>query len=500
MRPEPTHNNESIQLPAVLAIGFTGHRTLPDETASRQLIDDFLAETKRSTSGILLGVSSVAAGGDLLFAESCIALGIPLRVLLPFPAEEFRNDFDPATWIRAQQAMHHALSVEVTGKELPRDEAYYECGLATVLQSQWQLALWNGEPAQGLGGTEQIVTFARQIGRPVIWIHSVTGVIQRSDQKKLPLHDGDPELTFLNQLPSTVVSLADSSPSALSAAWLTKLDDNAVQVAPQVRRLAALPIVCTALAALVSGAAARTHASGFWIAVGALLGLTAALLPAALKLGKRQALWVRIRTAAEVSRSVRALWNAPAPYEVVGPEILPELSGMILSLNFLKSKSAPTRDQSVDSFKSHYLEERLLDQKQYFMRQSTSAAEKGRRYRLISKICVIAAILLSLWTFGGRSLLKTSHALAGGSWLPLLASALFQIATVAGALLVVNDCDRRQRRYLEIHNSLANWEMELRAFHTWPPVIQVVNKIERALLVELLEWRSLLQNTKMPRN
>ncbi len=242
------------------------------------------------------------------------------------------------------------------------------------------------------------------------------------------------------------------------------------------------------------------HASGVWIAVGALLGLTAALLPAALKLGKRQALWVRIRTAAEVSRSVRALWNTPAPYEVVGPEILPELSGMILSLNFLKSKSAPMRDQRVDSFKSHYLEERLLDQKQYFMRQSTSAEEKGRRYRLISKICVIAAILLSLWTFGGRSLLKTSHALAGGSWLPLLASALFQMATIAGALLVVNDCDRRQRRYLEIHNSLANWEMELRAFHTWPPVIQVVNKIERALLVELLEWRSLLQNTKMPRD
>ena len=86
------------------------------------------------------------------------------------------------------------------------------------------------------------------------------------------------------------------------------------------------------------------------------------------------------------------------------------------------------------------------------------------------------------------------------TWLPLVASALFQIATVAGALLVVNDCDRRQRRYLEIHNFLANWEMELRAFHTWPPVIQVVNKIERALLVELLEWRSLLQNTKMPRN
>jgi hypothetical protein len=500
MPSDPKAKNAAIQLPAVLAIGFTGHRSLPDEAASRKLIYDFLAEKKQSTSEIILGVSSVAAGGDLLFAESCIALGIPLRVLLPLPQEDFRKDFDPATWSRAELAMSRAMSVEVIGKEGQRDECYYECGLATVLQSQWQIALWNGEPAQGLGGTEQIVAFARQIGRPVVWIHSVTGAVQLCDQKKLPPVDGDPELKFLNRLESAGVNVVDTSAAALSAAWLVKLDSNAVQVAPQVRRLAAVPIVCTALAALVSGAAARMHASGVWVGVGALLGLTAALLPAVLELGKRQALWVRIRTAAEVSRSVRALWDTPAQYEVVGPEILPELSGMIQSLNFLKSKTTRTSDSGVDSFKAQYLEERLLDQKTYFLRQSTKSAEKGRRYRLISKVCVIGAILMSLWAFGGRSLLKTSHAVSGGSWLPLVASALFQIATIAGALLVVNDCDRRQRRYLEIHQSLANWEMELRAFHTWPPVIQVVNKIERALLVELLEWRSLLQNTKMPRN
>jgi hypothetical protein len=31
-------------------------------------------------------------------------------------------------------------------------------------------------------------------------------------------------------------------------------------------------------------------------------------------------------------------------------------------------------------------------------------------------------------------------------------------------------------------------------------VIQVVSRVERALLVELIEWRSLLQNMKMPRD
>ena len=111
----------------------------------------------------------------------------------------------------------------------------------------------------------------------------------------------------------------------------------------------------------------------------------------------------------------------------------------------------------------------------------------------------MAAIALSVVTFAGRFVLSPG-VMNGTSWLALLSSALFQVATVAGALLVVHDCDRRQRRYLEIHRSLAGWETELRALRTWPPVIQVVGRIERALLVELIEWRSLLQNRKMPRN
>ena len=499
MRSEPKNEVETIRLPLVLAIGFTGHRHVPNEDASRKLIYNFLADKKRHAPEIMVGISSVAAGGDLLFAESCLELDIPLRVLLPLPEEEFRSDFDNNTWDRAQQVIHRAMSVEIASGDGERNERYYECGLATVLQSEWLMALWNGQPAQGLGGTEQIVAFARQIGKPVAWIHSVTGAVQLEDKRNWKSLESSREMNFLNDLGSSDTYLADNSPKTLSTAWLAKLDGNAVRVAPQVRRLAAFPIFCTALAALVSGGASRMHASGIWVAAGALLGLAAALLPMVLKLAKRQALWVRIRTAAELSRSVCSLWDMPARYEVVGPEILPELSGMIASLNFLKSRAKPVTEIGVDPFKAKYLDERLLDQKRYFLKQSATAAEKGRRYRLISKVCVVSAIVMSLWTFAGRSLLHVDDVISGRAWLPLLASVLFQVATVAGALLVVNDCDRRRSRYLEIHDCLETWQLEFNAFHTWSPLIQVVNKIERALLVELLEWRSLLQNTKMPR-
>lgn len=492
--------NSSIRLPTVLAIGFTGHRNLPGEAMSRKLIYDFLAEKQRSTSEILYGVSSVAAGGDLLFAESCIALNIPLRVLLPLPREDFRSDFDPSTWSRAEHAMDHANSIEVIGGDGTRDERYYECGIETVLQSQWQIALWNGEQAQGLGGTEEIVEFARHLGRPVTWIHSETGAIKQYGEKGPMLTGGSSEFHFLNMLPSTGVSLTESSPTALTVAWLAKLDANAIRVAPQVRRLAAMPIVLTALAAFISGSASHMRSPATWVAVGALLGLTATVLPVALRLGKKQALWVRIRTAAEVSRSVLALWHTPARYQIVGPEILPELSRMIVSLNYLKSEAAGTESVSVSQFKEDYLQTRLLDQKDYFLRQSKKAASKARRYRLFAKVLVTTAIVLSAWMFGCHSLLKTNSEFSGGLWLPLVTSAFFQLATIAGALVVVYDCDRRQKRYQELHDSLAAWMIEFRAINTWSPAIKIVSKIERALVVELLEWRSLLQNMKMPRN
>jgi hypothetical protein len=498
-----------VRLPEVLAVGFTGHRKLTDEARCRKWIEDFLAQQKAKETRTLCGVSSVAAGGDLLFAESCLGLGIPLRVLLPLAREEFRKDFDEAAWARAEQVMRSAISVETVGSDADRKERYYECGLETVQQSQWLLALWNGQPAQGLGGTEEIVKFAQQMGRPVVWMQSETGALEsynrpEDDLKHAAQTRHDKELEFLNRLPWLGEGSTPVSPTELATAWLEKLDRNAVLVAPQVRRLAAFPILCTAVAAFLSAAAPRMHWPGLlsmpvWLAAGAILGLLASVLPAMLRLGRRQALWVRIRTAAEVSRAVLAQWHMPSRYLAAGPEILPELSGMLRSLDLLKSQAAPAEPLPVGEFVGEYLQKRLLDQKDYFQRQSAKAAVKAARYRLLSKVCIVTAISLTVGTFAAGFFVRPGT-VEEAAWVALISSALFQLATVAGALLVVHDCDRRQRRYVELHRSLAGWETELRALRTWPPVIQVVGRIERALLVELIEWRALLQNRKMPRN
>jgi len=147
-----TGSAHPVRLPSAVAIGFTGHRNLQDESKSRVRILEFLQDFKAKTNRTVYGVSSAAAGGDLLFAESCIQIGLPVRILLPAPKEQFRRDFDEPTWNRAESVMESAISVEIIGTGETQKERYYECGVETVQQSELLLALWDGTPSQGLGG------------------------------------------------------------------------------------------------------------------------------------------------------------------------------------------------------------------------------------------------------------------------------------------------------------------------------------------------------------
>jgi hypothetical protein len=78
------------------------------------------------------------------------------------------------------------------------------------------------------------------------------------------------------------------------------------------------------------------------------------------------------------------------------------------------------------------------------------------------------------------------NSLIPGRWKPALALAAttcFQIATVAGALLVVNDHQRRRECYQELHRMLTQWDKQL--------------ELSQALLAELIEWRPLIRRRKV---
>ena len=494
-----TNSAAAVRLPLVQAIGFAGHGAVLDESKSRALIEELLKERKAAAQGIVYAITSIAAGAALLFAESCLELQIPLRVLLPAPQATFKEHLDPFIWPRVEKVLAQAMSVAVAANHELRDEGYYECFVETVQHSQLLIALWDDQSLTGADATGEIVQLARQTGRPVIQIHSGTGAVGIVDGRAgAQVHD-DSELQFLNDLPDADVTLAERTPIELARAWFQKIDANASRFAPEVRRMAAIPIVFTAIAALISGAAARNPDAPAWLGASAAMGIFAAALPAALKLRQRQVMWIRTRTAAEVCRSVLALWPVPGLYEVIGAEAISEFSGLLRSLNFLKMLHGSAASASLDEFKAQYRRDRLINQIDYFSIQSKRSQRAGRNLKWLALLGVAFAVFSVAWWLGAKAVLGSNHPVPGGRWLPLVISALFQLATISGALAVVYDCERRQRRYSDLGGRLQFWDAEFAALRTWASVLKVVNRVERALLVEMLEWRSLAGNTRLPR-
>jgi hypothetical protein len=455
-----------------------------------------LSEWNSKLPGGISGLSSLAAGGDLLFAEACFELDIPLRVLLPMPPAQFSEDFEAATWKRAENALERAVSFEVVGGGLSRPHCYYECGLETILQSGLLIVLWNGLPAQGIGGTGEMAECCKNLGTPVIWIHSETGEITRWNESDRSWHD--PELTFLNNLPDRKVKPGVTYREQ-AIAWFQKLDENANRVAPQFRKIAATPILCAGTAAVLTVAAYifRQQAS-LLFGTSALLGLIAALAPKFLKAKETQESWARVRAAAEVSRSFVALWDAPVRYDVIDKAVIPELHGMLEALNHLKML-AGFKNQKTDfaSFKESYHEERIVQQSSYFSRQTRRADRVMSWAQVIIRWSVVLAIAGNLFFVMTAQVFHLLPSNGWMSWLGLAVVLAYQLAAVTGAMIVVNDYGRRRRRFLEMRRLILDYRKQLEQTKSWTSVLRVVARVEKTLLTEVIEWRALYRNQKL---
>ena len=72
------------------------------------------------------------------------------------------------------------------------------------------VALWDGKPGRGMGGTADMVHFAREQGRPLIWVNSETREVQQFNVGPEILIDS--EMRFLNGLPDPSAPLPSGFP------------------------------------------------------------------------------------------------------------------------------------------------------------------------------------------------------------------------------------------------------------------------------------------------
>ncbi len=165
------------QLPFSLRIGVTGHRRLTDpaalipgiRAAIQGVVERFLGPAAQPA---LLVISALAEGADRLVAAEVLAgPDATLEAVLPLPPADYLDDFTgEASKAEFTEMLGRAASVWVARPGDSRDETYERAGRHVVDRADVLIALWDGEPPRGRGGTATVVSYAREQGVPVAWV------------------------------------------------------------------------------------------------------------------------------------------------------------------------------------------------------------------------------------------------------------------------------------------------------------------------------------------
>ncbi len=172
-------------------IGITGTRTLTEDPTRlarlthqmRQLLVLVKAQAQALVGvfdsytpcpPLLRIVSPLAEGADRLVARLALELGYQLEVLLPFAQAEYERDFTSEESLADFRALLDRAEGRVLALDGGRGDdaagSYSAVGRMVVRNCDLVLALWDGHPGKGVGGTADTVRFAARSGPPVWWV------------------------------------------------------------------------------------------------------------------------------------------------------------------------------------------------------------------------------------------------------------------------------------------------------------------------------------------
>lgn len=169
---------------------FTGHmidkpgRTSPrfpaeKELAVREKIKEAIKKELINTGTNLTGICGGSCGADIIFHEICIELGVPCKLFLALPREQFINSsvsFAGHTWVERFDNLYRKLPVFVMANSallpgwLSKKSGYniwernnlreLHAALSNGGLHMTLMALWDGQPGDAMGGTEHMVNEA----------------------------------------------------------------------------------------------------------------------------------------------------------------------------------------------------------------------------------------------------------------------------------------------------------------------------------------------------
>jgi hypothetical protein len=173
-----------------VSVGVIGHRPnrLPDAARERVKAEvskvlNMVAREMRSAfqrhadvlalePPLLSLVSALAEGADRMAAEAALATGFMVQVALPFRAESYEDDFKtPESQTAFRDLLRRAWSIlTLPGSREDGLRAYEAAGLTILNNSDILLAVWDGGPSSGRGGTTNILFGALRAGIPIVHV------------------------------------------------------------------------------------------------------------------------------------------------------------------------------------------------------------------------------------------------------------------------------------------------------------------------------------------
>ena len=147
-------------------LAITGHRGLPER--AEQLVDAALREEIAGTPDVV-GLSCLADGADSLFAQAVLDRGGELVAIVP--ATRYREGLPEEHHAVYDALMARATDVVRLEHVESTSHSHMDASLDMIRRADRLVAVWDGKPARGYGGTADIVDAAQERGLPitVIW-------------------------------------------------------------------------------------------------------------------------------------------------------------------------------------------------------------------------------------------------------------------------------------------------------------------------------------------
>ncbi|MCE0498999.1 MAG: hypothetical protein LV481_13745 [Methylacidiphilales bacterium] len=502
-------------LEKVRIIAFYGRTTpLRPEALAQAVCDRFQAAARGADK--LMAITELASPADRVFAQQALDLGIPLVVVLPVSAEELQKNSSAEAWNDLETFLRRATAVEV----VPDDRVALTIGRKLVDEADVLLVFENADTP--VEETALIVEYAQRQRREIVSIREQADPAN-PDEIKFESGQAQPEAGF-----DVLVKMLGDPPAAVQLQcpdelinYFTVCKQDADRLAPRYRKYFLNVVLANAVAAIAGTVQVvflpPPQFGGFnlhiplgiplEVLVRTLIGIkffcvvAGAVIFLVLQIRKSQSRWINSRLKAEMCRSARTTWRLPRLTESLAMGGQPEARDTLQFIRYLRAVHGSAGTVTLREFKAGYGVNRLKDQYDYYKEQADKAVA------LSGRLTPFYWAFTALSILAGAGSLLYSHFISPnheppppGTWayfllgfIPIMAPAF---ASWILAWDAIETLGRRKARYREMQEHLHRALADLVHAETWETVGDVVDRAEKVLLNEVLEWYSFIKYSK----